>query len=250
MIRRLTIDIETRPNLAYTWGLFDQTIGLAQLVEPVRMCCFAAKWHDEKKVLFFSEWADGHEGMVQAAWDLLNEAAVVIHYNGRRFDVPHLNREFVLLGLLPPAPYKQVDLCSVAKRVFAFTSNKLEFVSKALGVKSKDKHKRFPGFDLWLGIIREDPKAQVEMAKYNKIDVIATEQLYDKLLPWVPNLPSVGAMEDEDDICPACGSGDLIKEGFAYTAVGKFARFHCADCGKWSRSSKRVGGTNITAVVQ
>lgn len=154
-MRRLTLDIETRPNLAYTWGLWDQNVGLNQLVSPVDMICFAAKWHDEKRVKFFSEWADGREGMVNAAWGLLNDADVAIHYNGRKFDVPHLNREFVSIGLTPPSPYKQVDICNVVKRVFAFPSNKLEYVSKALGVKAKDAHKRFPGFELWLGIIRE-----------------------------------------------------------------------------------------------
>ena len=30
--RILIIDIETSPNLAYVWGLFDQTVSLSQLL--------------------------------------------------------------------------------------------------------------------------------------------------------------------------------------------------------------------------
>lgn len=86
------------------------------------------------------------------------------------------------------------------------------------------------------------------MQTYNEIDVLATEELFDKLIPWIPNLPSEGAFEAEDDICRACGGSDLVKEGFAYTAQGQFQRFHCSECGTWSRSSKRLGGTNITQI--
>ena len=245
--RFLTIDIETRPNLVYCWSLWgEQHITPSQLVSPLDMVCFAAKWHDEKEVRFYSEWEHGHEAMVRAAWELLSESAVVISYNGKRFDIPHLSREFVLLGLPPPAPYRQVDLCAVVKRVFQFPSNKLEYITKALGVKSKDSHKRFPGFDLWLGIIREDPRAQKEMKTYNEIDVVVTEQLYDRLLPWIPGHPSWGAFLDKDDCCPNCGGTSLIKEGFAFTSTGRFQRLRCSDCNKWSKSKKKIGSTNIT----
>jgi len=250
MMRRLTIDIETRPNLVYAWSLWgEQHVTPSQLVSPVDMVCFAAKWNDEKKVRFYSEWEHGREAMVRAAWELLNEASVIISYNGKRFDIPHLNREFALLGLAPPAPYRQVDLYQTIKRVFRFPSNKLEYVTKALGVKAKDAHKRFPGFDLWLGIIREDPdpRAQKEMKTYNEIDVIVTEQLYDRLLPWLPH-PSWGVFLDQDDTCPNCGGTELVKEGFAWTSASRYQRYRCKSCHKYSRSTKKCGGTNVTGL--
>ncbi|NIV35232.1 MAG: hypothetical protein GWN58_38990, partial [Anaerolineae bacterium] len=50
------------------------------------------------------------EGMLEGAWELLDEADAVVHYNGKKFDIPTLNREFVKYGFTPPSPYKQIDL--------------------------------------------------------------------------------------------------------------------------------------------
>jgi len=76
-LRLLTLDIETSPNLAHVWGLFKQNIGLNQLMESGQVISFAAKWHGDKKVLFYSDHHNGHDVMVQAAHDLLSEADAV-----------------------------------------------------------------------------------------------------------------------------------------------------------------------------
>ncbi len=51
----LTIDIETSPNLAHVWGLWNQNVGLPQLLEPTQMISFAAKWYETKSVQFYSD---------------------------------------------------------------------------------------------------------------------------------------------------------------------------------------------------
>jgi hypothetical protein len=245
-MKLLLWDIETSPMLANVWGLWNNDVSLNQLLESGDLLCFAAKWHGQPKSMkFFSEWDDGHAGMVLAAWNLLNEADAVISYNGKHYDTPWINRCFLEQELLPPAPAKQIDLCDVVKRQFRFPSNKLAYVSERLLGTGKVKHE---GHELWTKVLAGDPDARKRMRKYNKQDVRLLEPLYDKLLPWIPGHPSYGAFENQDDICPACGSTDLVMEGFAYTAVGQFQRYHCADCGKWSRSSKRVGSTNITQI--
>ena len=83
-MRILVLDLETRPNLAFCWALWDQNIGLSQIVETGSVISFAAKWHGERKVLFHSDFHDGHGVMVQSAWDLMDEADVIVHYNGAR----------------------------------------------------------------------------------------------------------------------------------------------------------------------
>ena len=65
MPKILVLDIETKPALAYVWGLFDQNIGLNQIVEVGSVICFAAKWYDERKVMFHSDHHDGHEAMIE-----------------------------------------------------------------------------------------------------------------------------------------------------------------------------------------
>jgi DNA polymerase elongation subunit (family B) len=241
-MRVLTLDIECSPNLGYVWSLWKQNVSIGQLEEVGEVISFAAKWHGSKKVLFYSVYHDGKEAMLKAAHDLLSEADVVVGYNSKSFDMKHLNREFVLAGMEPPAPYAQVDLLLVVKKNFRFTSNKLDFVAQQLNIGAKTSH---TGFQLWKDCMENKKPAWDLMRTYNKQDVVITEKLYDRLLPWIQGHPSMGLYEDLEGVCPNCGSDDLLKQGLAYTAISTFQRFKCASCGKWSRSSKRAGGTEM-----
>lgn len=251
-MRILSIDIETTPNLAHVWGLWQQNVGLPQLLAPTDMLCYAAKWYGEPKMYFDRVDPDGdRSGMVATAFNLLDQADVVMHYNGRRFDVPHLNREFLLHGFNPPSPFKQIDLMRAVKKQFSFPSYKLDHVSQRLGLKGKVKH---AGHELWIKCMANDETAWRKMKTYNKQDVRLLEQLYDVLQPWIPTHPNTALHNSEPDPdgydqCPACGSTLLNPQGFAYTATSKFQRFQCGQCGKWSRSGKRVGAVDVREVV-
>jgi hypothetical protein len=237
----LVVDIETAPNLAYVWGLFDQNIGINMLKTPVEVLCVAAKWLGEKDVMFFRNW------QLVEVWDLLDQADVVVHYNGVRFDLPHLNREFLQLGLTPPSPFKQIDLLRVVKQRFEFPSNKLAYVSKALGIGLKAET---GGFETWVACLNGDEKAWAKMEKYNRQDVVITEKLYRKLLPWIAGHPSRRLYDGGTlDQCPTCGGKHLVKRGLAYTNLSKFQRFHCTDCGSYFRSSLREAGVRIQPAV-
>ena len=247
-MKLLTIDIETQPNLAYTWGLFKQNIGLSQLVVPKEMISFAAKWHGRRSVMFWSTHHNGKAEMVKAAADLLDEADAVIHYNGKRFDVPHLQTEMKLLGYHPPTPFKQIDLLDTAKKQFAFASNKLDHVTEQLGLTGKLHHGG--GFELWLACMAGEEKAWNTMRRYNKQDVVTTEELYDDLLPWIKTHPHVGLYNGvEDDTCPRCGGTDLERRGYAYTDASKFQQYRCRGCGGWVRGRKAVGRVQTARVV-
>ncbi len=244
--RILTIDIENRPNLAYIWGLFDQNIGLTQLVESAETISFAAKWHGQKKVMFYSTYHHGKDVMLQAAHDLLSEADIVVGYNSKGFDMKHLNREFILAGMEPPAPYAQVDLLLVARSQFKFTSNKLDYVAQALGLGGKTHHS---GFQLWVDCMAGDKAAWALMRTYNKQDVVITEKLYDKLLPWIHPHPNVTLYGDVlVDGCPNCGSEDLRREGTAKTSLGIYQRYQCRGCGRWTRGKHKLGGVDVRGI--
>lgn len=240
-MKTLIIDIETAPSLAYLWGLFNQNVGLSQVVAATEVICFAAKWAGQRKTVFYSVHTHGREAMVQAAHDLLDEADVVVHYNGTRFDVPHLNREFLMAGLTPPAPFDQVDLLRVVRRRFRFLSNKLDHVVTSLGLDGKASHE---GFDLWRKCMEGDPAAWKRMERYNRQDVKITEALYERLLPWVQNHPA-RPLYDGSSGCPVCGSDRVQRRGYSYTKVSKFQRWHCQGCGAWLRSPKREATTDL-----
>ena len=233
----LVLDIETRPNMAYVWGLWDQNVGLNQIIETGTVISFAAKWYGKKKVHFYSDYHDGHETMVKAAWDMLNEADAVVHFNGKAFDIKHLNREFILAGLTPPSPHKDIDLLSVVKQRFKFASNKLQHVSSELGIGSKLQH---DGFDLWLRCMADDDKAWNTMRRYNKQDVVLTEKVYERLRPWIKTHPNVALNTGRPDACPTCASEHLQARGTASTNIAIYQRWQCQSCGGWFRSSKRL----------
>ena len=142
----LTLDIETTPHDAYTWGLWQQNIGLHMLKDPTRMMAWAAKWEGEDVVRYASEGSFSRRDMILEIYDLVNEADAIVHYNGIAFDMKHLHREFVEQELPPPLKYKNIDLLRVVKQMFKFPSNKLEYVAKVLLGESKMETE---GFNLW-----------------------------------------------------------------------------------------------------
>lgn len=244
-IRILTIDIETRPNLAYVWGLWDQNVALNQVEDFGSVISWAAKWLGDSRVHFASDYHDGHESMIQKAWDLLDEADVVIGYNSKSFDMKHLNREFVLAGMPPPSHYVDIDLMSVVKQRFKFSSNKLQHVATQLGLGSKIQH---DGFDLWLGCMRGDERSWKTMKKYNCQDVVLTEKVYRRLLPWIKSHPHLGLYGGDSNACPRCGHTELVTRRYYTTRTGKYRMVQCKSCGGYSKANKveeRVTETTV-----
>lgn len=244
----LLIDLETAPNVAYVWGLFKENIPVARLISSGYTMCFSAKWLGEDELFFHSVQNTGRKEMLSIAYNLLNEADVVVHYNGTYFDVPTLNKEFIKEGFTPPSPYKQVDLLKTVREKFKFPSNKLEYVADALDLGQKYKHK---GFELWTECMAGDPQSWAEMEEYNKQDVILLENLYIKLLPWISNHPNTAMYRSVGEHqCPNCGSTNLVKRGYARTLVSVYERFRCNNCGKWSRKRQAEKGQPLINTVE
>lgn len=233
----LLLDIETAPNIAYVWGIFKENIPLQRLVESGYVLCWSAKWLGEKEVFFSSVKKESKKKMLTRIHKLLSEADAVVHYNGVRFDIPTLNKEFLLQGMPPPATYRQIDLLQTVRQRFRFVSNKLDYVAQALKLGKKTEH---AGFQLWVQCMAGDPDAWKVMEKYNRNDVTLLEKVYYKLLPWIKNHPNHGLIDDLERSCPHCGSEKLIRRGVAVTAGGKYQRYQCNGCGAWSRGRKTL----------
>lgn len=247
-MRNLLLDIETAPNTAYVWGTFKQNIGLNQIIETGRVLCLAYKWLGDDETHFLAEWqAGGRQQFLTEIARVLDEADVVTTYNGKKFDIPTLNKELLTEGILPPSPYKQIDLYQIVRSTFRFTSNKLDHVAEQLGIGNKVKHE---GFELWIKVMAGDAEARERMREYNLQDVDLMVPLYHKLRPWIRNHPNAALFaEDHRDTetlrCKTCGGHHLVKRGYAYTQLGKFQRYRCEDCGSWSR-----GRENLTSKEQ
>lgn len=242
----LLFDAETSPLTVYSWGLWKQNISIGQIIDSSYVMCWAAKWLGSEEIMFDSSKRSGKKRMLLRLYKLLDQADAVVHYNGCKFDVPVVNKEFLLQGWSPPSSYQQVDLLKTSRQVFKFPSNKLDYIAKALKVGGKTKH---AGFQLWVDCLAGKQEAWAMMEEYNKNDVILLEKVYSKLLPWIKGHPNVSLYKD-DVSCTHCGSHNLVKRGFYYSKTVKYQRHRCSDCGAWSRnklgSAVKEGLTNVS----
>jgi len=234
----LLIDIETAPNVAHVWGLWQQNVGLPQIIDAGYVLCWSAKWLDNDEVMFSSTFHDGREQMLSKIHELLDEADAVIHYNGTKFDIPTLHKEFLLDGFAPPSPIKEIDLLKTARSKFRFPSNKLDYICQALKLGKKTKH---VGHELWIGCMSNEFKAWEMMKEYNINDVILLEKLYYEFRPWIKGHANHALYGDDGEVCPNCGKKHYHKRGYQYTASCKYQRFQCVECGTWFRGTKNVG---------
>lgn len=231
-MRTLLLDIETAPNLATVWGIFNQNIGINQILKSGYTLCWSAKWKGSREILFDSVRQSTQKRMLSRMHRLLDDADEVVSFNGKRFDIPTLNWEFLKLEMRPPAPYRHIDLYQDAKR-FRKPSSKLDYICKELGLGSKTHHK---GHELWLGCMNGDAASWRTMERYNRNDVVLLEKLYDRLIAW--RKPGVNRSVEAGHLCcPNCGSQKGQHRGVAYTAAGSYPRIQCTGCGTWYRGN-------------
>lgn len=250
----LVFDIETAPIVGHVWSLWENNVSLNQIVSDWHVLSWSAKWLDAKEEIYNKKrkpnimYADQKRAkniqddkkILKKIWKLLDEADVVITQNGRAFDQKKLNARFVLQGLKPPKSFKHIDTALIARKHFAFTSNKLEYMTSKLCTRYKKlKHKKFPGHEMWTECLAGNRKAWREMEKYNKYDVLSLEELYYKLIPWDSSI-NFNLWSDSEEVVCSCGSKDFRNKGYIYTATGKYKRYKCNDCGAETRSRKNL----------
>jgi hypothetical protein len=236
-LKILLLDIETAPNLVHVWGLWNQNVGINQIMDSGYVMCWAAKWYGSDEIIFDSIFHSGTKAMLRRIYKLLDQADAVIHYNGTKFDIPTLNKEFVINGMKPPTPYKQIDLLRTARGQFRFPSNKLDYIAQTLGIGAKTVHR---GHQLWIDCMAKKPEAWEEMEVYNRNDVVILEGVYEILKPWIRNHPNQGLYGEDPAVCPNCGGSHLHRRGVARTRACVYQRFQCTDCGTWSRTTKEA----------
>lgn len=242
----LVYDIETAPIIAHVWGLWENNVALNQIDTDWHILSWSAKWLGDTpdKVMYMDQRAakniEDDKALLMGIWKLLDEADVVITQNGKNFDQKKLNARFILNGFQPPSSYKHIDTKQIASRHFAFTSNKLEYMTDKLNTKyKKQKHEKFQGHELWTQCLKGNPEAWKEMEKYNKYDVLALEELYQKLIPWDNSINFNVYHDHSANVCK-CGSTSFIKNGFYYTNNGKYQKFRCKGCGAETRDKENL----------
>lgn len=240
----LIVDIETYPNLYYSWRIWE---GHAlDIKEFSTICCWSAKWLGGKqttKALPDYPKRTAEQDLIKDLWNIMDEADVIVAHNGRGFDFGRMNAQFIKWGLNPPSPSQKIDTKQVAKKVFGFESNSLDNLCQLLDLGKK---MATGGYELWKNCMAGDTKAWAKMKKYNAYDVTLLEKLYLKLRPWMPNHPNAALFVNREDACPKCGERGLRARGVYRSTTRTYQRFQCISCGGWARGTNLINKTRIT----
>jgi len=262
-VRVLVVDIERLPGVAtvqhrgltitgdfWDLGSWKHTIGRRihadDVIEWPRTICAAAKWYNERQPMFAAEWLDGgHEEFIRTVWEWFNEADITVGHNVDRFDQRILRSDWSLYGWTPPRPWKTVDTLKVARTELGYESNTLDSLCKRLGVKAKtDKY----SVEVARAACEGDERAQRRLQKYNEGDIRASQDLYDRLRPWIRNHPHLSMWSDNPWGCPNCGEKNLSTHGTgeAYTNVQRYRSYVCPRCGHHVRGNRKLQDPTMT----
>jgi len=230
----LLLDIETAPMSVLVWNLHKQRIPPTNVLSDFFIFSWAAKWLFDPAIQgehLTSKEALNHNDsrILSGLWKLMNEADIIIGHSVKSFDIRKINTRFLLNKMPPPASYAVIDTLSVARTVFGFSSNSMEYINIFLGLDRKNEMH----FQDWKDCLVGNKEALEKMAIYNKQDVYILEELYLKVRPWIKSHPNMGLyIESDVAICRNCGNASLTPVGkYTYTECGAFQTYRCDNCG-------------------
>lgn len=233
-IKRLFIDLETSPYLAYVWRTGKQFVN-HDLLHNTPKCgaIICACWKFEGGKMNHFEWNKGNDKqLVKNLIPVLHEADEIIAQNGDRFDIPYINTRIMLHGLGPQPVWKTVDTLVIARRRFKFPSNRLDALGKFMFGEGKIR----VDFQLWRDIIEDNcEKAMSKMVKYCKKDVVLLERVWAEMQMFHGNKTHAGVLNGWDKTsCPHCSCTETAKRKEKITAAGTpQVQLQCKKCGKY-----------------
>lgn len=200
---------------------------------------FGYKWNYEKRAhsLTIDQGAlkkfDDRQ-LLQEASKLITEADLVVTHFGSVFDRRFIAGRLLIQGLPPIPMTKMRDSCMIARSVANYSSNRLKHLAKILNLRHQKLDNNWP--QAWFRVMQGDMKALAGLAHYCEGDVLALEELYNRLRPFDNAHPRI---HDDRTTCPVCGK-QVEYRGFAYVGHLKYRRFVCVKCRRWGREWKAV----------
>ena len=228
-------DIETQKLIAQTFSLYPESINHVDIIKDWYIICGCWVFNNDKQVRSVSvldnktRFADDPTDdayVVKKLHDMISDADIIVHHNGDKFDWKKFNARVIYHGLPPLHPVQMIDTLKLARRHFAFTSNRLDYLGRYLGLGQKIDTAK----GLWEGARLGNKKAIKDMVKYNKQDVLLLRDIYERLKPHV-KLPFSSV-----DVCPKCKSDHITKQGIKKNRVSSYQKWQCQDCGSWCQS--------------
>ena len=170
-MKRLFFDIETSPNIVYSWRVgYRIILPPENIIQERKIICVCWKW-EHKKNVYSLTWNDQQEDkeLLKEFVKVCNQADEIVAHNGDNFDVKWLRTRCIFHRIKFPEKIQTFDTLKKSRKGFKFNSNKLDYIAKYLGVGRKTKT---GGFDLWVDVMNGKKKALEEMVNYCKNDVV------------------------------------------------------------------------------
>jgi uncharacterized protein YprB with RNaseH-like and TPR domain len=233
--KRLFFDIETSPNTCLSFQIGRKVFLTPEsIINERAIICICYKWEDKKEVEFL-HWdkKQSDKKILTEFIKIANEADEMIAHNGDKFDLAFIRTRCLFHKIEMFPDYVTIDTLKVSRSKFKFNSNKLDYISKFLGVGKKTK----TDFNLWKDILLyNDTKSLDKMIKYCKNDVVILEKVWKEMRNHIKSKTHFGVVFGEDrGSCPECGSDQLVIHGHRFLASGtKKAVYQCRTCCKYT----------------
>jgi hypothetical protein len=224
----LIYDIETPRLRANVWWSGKQFVNGNDVIDEPKIITVAWKWFGENKV-FTKTWDENHDDreLVEVFLKEYNEADLVVGVNNNNFDNRWVNARAMKHGLHVNMFVKSLDLQKQMKRIARLPSYALKYMCKFFDVTMKLGHE---GLLMWEMVQYGTPAQQKEYLKkmevYNIGDIISTEEVYVKMIPYMRHAAHLGVAVGNDKYsCPTCGETEkLIYLGDTITPAGTIQR--------------------------
>lgn len=250
--RILFYDIETKPLLAYVWKTGKQFVDQSQLKagdDVIDIISIGYCWNDGKpaKVLDWGFKEKNSEPMIKFFDRQLMLADIAVAYNGDRFDLKHINTQRMLRGLIPIGKVATDDPLKQVRNHFALPSNKLDYLSKILGMGGKHKM----SLQDWVDIVEQrDEGALKRMVEYNKKDVEDLRDIYNRVMPYCAPKLNLSALQGAP-ACSHCGSHNIVKNGTRLMGLTRYQAYFCNDHGGFAgRIAMKRDGTEGSGLMK
>ena len=223
----LIYDIETSRMKVSTWWTGKQFVNHTQIYEEAKIITIAYKWLGEDNV-FSLTWDKykSDEDMIRRFMDVYNMADMIIGQNSDNFDNRWVQARAMKYGIRFNTYIKSFDIIKQTKRLFRLPSYSMAFITKFLGVEEKMQHE---GMIMWEmienGTREQHDEYLTKMLQYNVQDVIATEDMYLKLRPYMGHKIHIGKLNHAENYsCPNCGGLNVGLYKTTATAQGTIQR--------------------------
>jgi DNA polymerase elongation subunit (family B) len=184
----LYLDVEVSKSLYFNYGpkVPSGYMNADNLYRERYIICWAASlvgnkivWNDCVNQKEAKSWKDAR--ILPRLRELMDSADIIAGHNVDAFDIKHINARLLLNGLEPVIGKKTLDTLKIARSKFAFESNKLDYISRKLGLRPKDAITN----EDWIEIVTTgNPRTLAKVLKYNKGDVTSGKGVLERLMKY------------------------------------------------------------------